>query len=141
MLIAHAGQGNDLVAGDEGQADHDLPAGARRLLASSSGSAAGYTDEQIRTYTFNMALSLADPPRSSGGSRPAEPCKIEKAGAKIVVHLLRRCRLLLLRHHDRDVQWKLVDEKPDVVQRFVNGTIEGWYSYLYGDATPANALI
>ena len=36
---------------------------------------------------------------------------------------------------------KLVNEKPDVVQRFVNGTIEGWYSYMYGDGAPANALI
>ncbi len=27
------------------------------------------------------------------------------------------------------------------MQRFVNGTIEGWYSYLYGDPGPANALI
>jgi NitT/TauT family transport system substrate-binding protein len=27
------------------------------------------------------------------------------------------------------------------VQRFVNASIEGWYSYLYGDPSPANALI
>jgi NitT/TauT family transport system substrate-binding protein len=36
---------------------------------------------------------------------------------------------------------QLVKEKPDVVQRFVNATIEGWYSYLYGDRSAANALI
>ena len=40
-----------------------------------------------------------------------------------------------------ETSWKLVDEKPDLVQRFVNGTIEGWYSYLYGDPGPANAVI
>ena len=28
-----------------------------------------------------------------------------------------------------------------MVQRFVNATIEGWYSYIYGDRTAANALI
>jgi NitT/TauT family transport system substrate-binding protein len=27
------------------------------------------------------------------------------------------------------------------VQRFVDATILGWYSYLYGDPTPGNALI
>jgi NitT/TauT family transport system substrate-binding protein len=27
------------------------------------------------------------------------------------------------------------------VQRFVDASIEGWYSYLYGDPAPANALI
>jgi len=36
---------------------------------------------------------------------------------------------------------KLVAEKPDLVQRFVDASIEGWYSYLYGDPSPANALI
>src|SRR2546427_8728563 len=40
-----------------------------------------------------------------------------------------------------ETSWKLVNEKPDVVQRFVNATIEGWYSYLYGDPTPAHGLI
>jgi len=36
---------------------------------------------------------------------------------------------------------KMVEEKPDLVQRFVNASIEGWYSYLYGDPSPGNALI
>ena len=36
---------------------------------------------------------------------------------------------------------KLAQEKPDLVQRFVDASIEGWYSYLYGDPTPANELI
>ena len=30
---------------------------------------------------------------------------------------------------------------PDLVQRMVDATIEGWYSYLYGDPTPANTVI
>ena len=36
---------------------------------------------------------------------------------------------------------KLSREKPDLVQRFVDASIEGWYSYLYGDPSPANRLI
>ena len=36
---------------------------------------------------------------------------------------------------------QLVKERPDAVQRFVNATLEGWYSYLYGDRKAANALI
>ena len=36
---------------------------------------------------------------------------------------------------------KLAQEKPDLVQRFVDASIEGWYSYLYGDPAPANELI
>ncbi len=36
---------------------------------------------------------------------------------------------------------ELTDKKPDLVQRFVDASIIGWYNYLYGDNTPANALI
>ena len=40
-----------------------------------------------------------------------------------------------------ETSWRLVEENPDLVQRFVDASIEGWYSYLYGDPSPANALI
>ena len=35
----------------------------------------------------------------------------------------------------------LVDKKPDLVQRFVDASIIGWYNYIYGDNAAANALI
>ena len=40
-----------------------------------------------------------------------------------------------------ETSWRLVEDNPDLVQRFIDGSIEGWYSYLYGDPSPANALI
>ena len=36
---------------------------------------------------------------------------------------------------------KLVTSDPDLVQRFVTASIEGWYSFLYGDPKPAFAAI
>ncbi len=36
---------------------------------------------------------------------------------------------------------ELVDKKPDLVQRFVDASIIGWYNYIYGDNAAANALI
>jgi NitT/TauT family transport system substrate-binding protein len=36
---------------------------------------------------------------------------------------------------------EIVDKKPDLVQRFVDASVIGWYNYLYGDNAPANALI
>ena len=36
---------------------------------------------------------------------------------------------------------ELIETRPEVVQAFVNATIEGWYQYLYGDPAPGNALI
>jgi NitT/TauT family transport system substrate-binding protein len=35
----------------------------------------------------------------------------------------------------------LTDKKPDLVQRFVDASIIGWYNYLYGDNAPGNAMI
>jgi NitT/TauT family transport system substrate-binding protein len=34
-----------------------------------------------------------------------------------------------------------VERKADMVQRFVDASIVGWYNYLYGDTRAANALI
>ena len=39
------------------------------------------------------------------------------------------------------VPQKWIDEKPKIVQAFVDASIEGWHDYLYGDPAPANALI
>ena len=36
---------------------------------------------------------------------------------------------------------ELVDKRPDLVQRFVDASIIGWYHYLYGDNRLGNALI
>ena len=34
-----------------------------------------------------------------------------------------------------------VDQKPAVVKCFVDGSIKGWYTYMYGDNKAANAMI
>ena len=139
VLIAHAGQGNDSLAAMKGKPIMISPvarAGYWQFLRVKY----GYADEQIRTYTFNMAPFLADKSAIQQGFVTSEPFKLEKAGAKLVVHLLADGGYSSYAT-TIETSWKLVNEKPEVVQRFVNGTIEGWYSYLYGDGTPANALI
>lgn len=35
----------------------------------------------------------------------------------------------------------MIDEKPDLVQRFVDASILGWKDYIYGDPSAGNALI
>ena len=139
VLIAHAGQGNDSLAAMKGKPIMISPvarAGYWQFLRVKY----GYTDDQIRTYTFNMAPFLADKTAIQQGFVTSEPFKLEKAGAKLVVHLLADGGYSSYAT-TIETSWKLVNEKPDVVQRFVNGTIEGWYSYMYGDGAPANALI
>ncbi len=139
VLVAHAGQGNDSLAALKGKPIMISPparAGYWQFLRIKF----GYTDDQIRTYTFNMAPFLADKSAIQQGFVTSEPYKLEQAGAKIVVHLLADGGYSSYAT-TIETSAKLVNDKPDVVQRFVNGTIEGWYSYLYGDPGPANALI
>jgi NitT/TauT family transport system substrate-binding protein len=139
VLIAHAGQGNDSLAAMKGKPIM-IGSTARATYWQFLRVKYGYTDDQIRPYTFNMAPFLADKSAIQQGFVTSEPYKLEKEGARIVVHLLADGGYSSYAT-TMETSWKLVNEKPDVVQRFVNGTIEGWYSYLYGDPSPANALI
>ena len=36
---------------------------------------------------------------------------------------------------------ELINSNPELVQRFVDASIEGWYSYLFDDPAPGNKLI
>ena len=102
----------------------------------------GFTDEQIRPYTFNTAPFLADKNAIQQGYISSEPYTIEKeAGVEAKCLPAGRQRLRHLRQPSSSCSRKLVDEKPALVQGFVEASIEGWYDYLYGDPAPANALI
>jgi NitT/TauT family transport system substrate-binding protein len=101
----------------------------------------GYTDSQIRPYTFNMAPFLVNKNAIQQGYISSEPYLVEQQGGfKPQVYLFADygypsyASLVM-------VSEKMVDEHPDVVQKFVNASIEGWYDYLHGDPAPANALI
>ena len=101
----------------------------------------GFTDDQIRPYTFNPAPFIADPGVAQQGYLTSEPYSIAReAGWEPKVFLLADSG------YDTysttiETSWALVEENPDLVQRFVDATILGWYDYLYGDPTPGNALI
>lgn len=139
VLIAHAGVGNDSLAALKGKPimiGADTRVGSWLFLKSKF----GYTDDQIRPYNFNTAPFLADKNAVQQGYLTSEPLLIEKAGAKPVVFLLADQGYSTYASVIATSR-KLVQEKPDLVQRFVNASIEGWYSYLYGDPAPANALI
>jgi NitT/TauT family transport system substrate-binding protein len=139
ILMAHPGQGNDSLAGLKGKPIL-IAASSRNNYWQFLKARYGYTDEQIRPYTFNMAPFLADKSTIQQGFVTSEPLKAIKAGVQPVVHLLADNGYVSYATTLETTQ-KLVKERPDVVQRFVDATIEGWYSYLYGDRKAANALI
>jgi NitT/TauT family transport system substrate-binding protein len=139
VLIAHPGVGNDSLAALKGKPimiSADTRFGYWLFLRAKF----GYTDDQIRPYNFNMAPFLADKHAVQQGYLTSEPYLVEKAGVKPVVMLLADSGYSSYGSLIETSQ-KLINEKPDLVQRFVNASIEGWYSYLYGDPAPANALI
>jgi NitT/TauT family transport system substrate-binding protein len=101
----------------------------------------GFNEERVRPYTFNPQPFLANRQSAMQGYVTSEPYAIEKtAGFKPGIILLadngfNTYSTLIETRRD------LIDKKPDLVQRFVDASLIGWYNYLYGDNTAANAAI
>jgi NitT/TauT family transport system substrate-binding protein len=102
----------------------------------------GFTDSQIRPYTFQVAPFLVEKRLVQQGYVTSEPFAIEQQGGfKPKVFLIADDAGYSGYATTLDVSLAMVQQKPDLVQRFVDASIEGWYSYLYGDPAPANAAI
>ena len=101
----------------------------------------GFKEEQVKPYTFNPQPFLADKKSAMQGYVTSEPYSVEKsAGWKPTVFLLsdygyNSYSTLIETRQD------MIDKKPDLVQRFVDASMIGWYNYLYGDNAAANAMI
>lgn len=100
----------------------------------------GFSDEQLRPYGYNLAQFLSDEKMVQQAYGTAEPIYAEAQGAEVETYLL------------ADHGWStyattietrtdLIENNPDLVQRFVDASIEGWYNFLYGDRTAAYELI
>ncbi len=101
----------------------------------------GFTDEQIRPYTFNVGPFLADRMAIQQGFVSSEPFVAAQAGARPKVFLIADAGYNNY-NTTIDVSRRMVTEKRDLVQRFVSATMEGWTQYLSGqNIEAANALI
>jgi NitT/TauT family transport system substrate-binding protein len=140
VLIAHPGQGNDSFLALKGKPimiGADARVGWWRFLAAKF----GYDDSQIRPYTFNLGPFLANPKAIQEGYASSEPYLIRKqTGIDPVVLPLSQAGYQGYANII-ETSVSLIREHPDLVQRFIDASIEGWYSYLYGDPAPANRLI
>ena len=101
----------------------------------------GFSEKQIKPYTFNSQPFLVDKQSAMQGYVTSEPFAIEKsAGFKPGIILLAdygfNTYSTLI-----ETRRELIDKKPDLVQRFVDASLIGWYNYLYGDSKPGNAMI
>jgi NitT/TauT family transport system substrate-binding protein len=101
----------------------------------------GFRDEKVKPYGFNSAPFIADKMSIQQGLLSSEPFAIEQqAGFKPNVFLLPDFG------YDGysttiETRNETVEKKPDLVQRFVDASIIGWYNYIYGDNAAANAAI
>jgi NitT/TauT family transport system substrate-binding protein len=100
-----------------------------------------FSEDKVRPYTFNSQPFIVDKQSAMQGYVTSEPYAVEQA-AKF------KPGVLLLADYGFntystliETRSDLIDKKPDLVQRFVDASIVGWYHYLYGDAAPGNAMI
>lgn len=101
----------------------------------------GFTAEQREPYTFNPAPFLADKRKGMQGYLSSEPFLVEKEGGFTPnVFLIADAGYSTYATTIETMQ-QTIDERPEVVKCFVEGSIKGWYNYLYGDNAAANALI
>lgn len=101
----------------------------------------GFRDEKVKPYGFNTAPFLADGQSIQQGYLTSEPYSIERQGGF-------KPNIFLLPDYGYngyastiDVRADTLLKTPDLVQRFVDASIIGWYAYLYGDNAAANAMI
>jgi NitT/TauT family transport system substrate-binding protein len=101
----------------------------------------GFKEENTRPYAFSAAPFLSDKKTVQQGYVTSEPFKIEREGGF-------RPNIFMLADHGFDsyatlieTRREIVERRPDVVRRFVEASILGWYNYLYGDNAAANAEI
>lgn len=103
----------------------------------------GLRDEQLRPYTFNMAPFLADKNAVQQGFLSSEPYSLAQALGQPPQVLLIADAGFSAYQTTIAISRKMVAEKKELVQRFVDATLEGWAQYLKGGPAiaAANALI
>jgi len=99
----------------------------------------GYTDDQIRPYTFNLQPFFADKAVAQQAYPSSEPYQAEQQHEKVKFFLLADGGYPPYGSTIVTTE-KTIAEKPDVVERFVKASLEGWYDYMKNPA-PGNALI
>jgi len=139
VILSHPGEADSwedlkdltLLIGDNGFASY-----YQWMIA-----AHGFTVEQREPYTFNPAPFIADKRKGMQGFLSSEPYAVEKAaGFKPNVFLIADAGYSTYATTIETMQ-QTIDERPEVVECFVDGSIKGWYNYLYGDSSAADDLI
>lgn len=101
----------------------------------------GFKAEQRKPYTYNAAPFIANPKLGQQGYVTSEPFAVETQGGF-------KPNIFLLADYGYktysttvEVLEPTLSKKPEAVKCFIEGSIIGWNTYLYGDQSKGNALI
>jgi NitT/TauT family transport system substrate-binding protein len=101
----------------------------------------GFTAEQREVYTFNPAPFIADENKGMQGFLSSEPYAVEKeTGWAPDVFLIADAGYSTYAT-TIETMADTIANRPEVVKCFVEGSIIGWYNYLYNDGSPGDAAI
>ncbi len=139
VLIAHAAGAPGSLAGLRGRPIMISPE-ARDTYWAFLQQRYGYQASQIRRYTGNDAIFIADPRLAQQGYLTNDVQRLRREGVPIRQFLLADAgysaygTLIAARR-------SLVEQHPDLVQRFLDASLLGWCHYLHGARAGADALI
>ncbi|KHQ54066.1 ABC transporter substrate-binding protein [Mameliella alba] len=139
VIVTHPGKAEtfedlkalDLLIGDNGYQSY-----YQWMMA-----AYGFTPEQRQPYTFNPGPFLANENAGMQGYLSSEPYLVEKEGGFTPDVFLIADAGYSTYATTIEVMADTIAKKPDEVSCFVDASIKGWYTYLYGDNVAANELI
>lgn len=99
----------------------------------------GFTDDQIRPYTFNLQPFFADRNMAQQAYPSSEPYQAEQQNEKVKFFLLADGGYPPYGSTIVTTE-KMIADKPELVARFVKASLQGWSDYIKNPA-PGNALI
>ena len=101
----------------------------------------GFTAEQREPYTFNPAPFLADENLGMQGYLSSEPYLVEQEGGFTPEVFLIADAGFSSYATTVETMQETIEKSPEVVECFVDGSVKGWYNYLYSDNAAADELI
>lgn len=140
-LMAHPGQGYEAFAALKRAPVAFIAKDAQFTWWAWLKAVHGFRDEQLRPYNYNLGPWLANPKSIQQGYAVAEPIYAQRQGGfKPIVHLLADHGFSTY-STVIETRRELVAKRPELVQRFVDGSILGWTQYLHGHPESAHTLM
>lgn len=139
-IMAHPGVGHDTFAALKGApifvAKEGLASFYRWMV-----SQYGFSENDVKPYNYNTGPFIADKTSAQQGYATSEPFATAKEGGFKPNVFLLADQGFSTYATTIETRQDLVAKNPDLVQRFVDASAIGWYTYLYGDHAKANAAI